>query len=462
MRRRPAASRLRRRFRATVTVAAIAVFSVLAGTGVSYAYWSASASRTVSSTTGNVEVTVSGFSAGVIQNHVTQTVGHVTVTNTTVQNTSSTTPATLSLTVGASGGNAFAAAADVVVWPAAGNSSANCTLGATTPGSKSGSWSPGVTITGSLAKGASAIYCVRTTVAHPVDAGSASGTTTFPATVSATLNVHNFTGTATTAPTMSTAHIYPLGSPTLNSAMRIRLGSITGRNCLDVSGSGGAGTIVIQWGCHGNPNQQWRITSVAGTDYVRLAPEHAPTTRLAATSTSNGANIVIQTANTANTLQDWQFQQSGTGRYQLVNRATGYCLTSQSLTADVGTAMTQTPCNSTDFQWFLPDVSLPNFNCTAATTGADRNLALTWGSTSGTFTLWIDGVATSSTVSGTNTGLTRTIAEGSYPVGTHSYEVRDANGVTVGSGQFTMANETYWIFWPWLEGNRVVLSGCTP
>src|SRR5690606_8722016 len=114
------------------------------------------------------------------------------------------------------------------------------------------------------------------------------------------------------------------------------------------------------------------------------------------------------------------------------------------------------------FQWFLPDVSLPNFNCTAATTGADRNLALTWGSTSGTFTLWIDGVATSSTVSGTNTGLTRTIAEGSHPVGTHPHEVRDANGVTVGGGQFTMANETYWIFWPWLEGNRVVLSGCTP
>jgi hypothetical protein len=462
MRRRPAASALRRRFNAMAIVAAIAVFSVLAGTGASYAYWSANASRTVNSTTGNVQVTVSGFTAGQIQNHVKQTVGYVTVTNTTVQNASSTTPATLSLTVGAGGGNAFATAAGVVVWPAAGNSSANCTLAATTPGSQSGSWSPGVTITGSLAKGASAIYCVRTTVAIPVDAGSASGTTSFAATVSATLSVHNFTGTASMAPTMSTAHIYPLGSPTLNSWMRLRLGSTTGRNCLDVSGSGGAGTVVIQWGCHANPNQKWRITSVAGTDYVRLAPQHADTTRLAATSTNNGADITIQAANTSNTLQDWQFQQSGTGRYQLVNRATGYCLTSQSLTADVGTAMTQTPCNSSDLQWFLPDVSLSNFACTASTTGTDRNLSLSWGSTTGTFTLWIDGVATSSTVGGTNTGLTRTIAQGSYPAGSHSYEVRDANGVAVGSGQFTMTNETYWILWPLYQGTRLVLTGCTP
>lgn len=462
MRRRPAASALRRRFNAMAIVAAIAVFSVLAGTGASYAYWSANASRTVNSTTGNVQVTVSGFTAGQIQNHVKQTVGYVTVTNTTVQNASSTTPATLSLTVGASSGNAFATVAGVVVWPAAGNSSANCTLAATTPGSQSGSWSPGVTITGSLAKGASAIYCVRTTVANPVDAGSASGTTSFPATVSATLSVHNFTGTASMAPTMSTAHIYPLGSPTLNSWMRLRLGSTTGRNCLDVSGSGGAGTVVIQWGCHANLNQKWRITSVAGTDYVRLAPQHADTTRLAATSTNNGADIIIQAANTSNTLQDWQFQQSGTGRYQLVNRATGYCLTSQSLTADVGTAMTQTPCNSSDLQWFLPDVSLSNFVCTASTTGADRNLSLSWGSTTGTFTLWIDGVATSSTVGGTNTGLSRTITQGSYPVGTHSYEVRDVNGVAVGSGQFTMANETYWIIWPLYQGTRLVLTGCTP
>jgi hypothetical protein len=280
--------------------------------------------------------------------------------------------------------------------------------------------------------------------------------------VSATLSVHNFTGTASMAPTMSTAHIYPLGSPTLNSWMRLRLGSTTGRNCLDVSGSGGAGTVVIQWGCHANPNQKWRITSVAGTDYVRLAPQHADTTRLAATSTNNGADITIQAANTSNTLQDWQFQQSGTGRYQLVNRATGYCLTSQSLTADVGTAMTQTPCNSSDLQWFLPDVSLSNFACTASTTGTDRNLSLSWGSTTGTFTLWIDGVATSSTVGGTNTGLTRTIAQGSYPAGSHSYEVRDANGVAVGSGQFTMTNETYWILWPLYQGTRLVLTGCTP
>jgi predicted ribosomally synthesized peptide with SipW-like signal peptide len=125
MRRRPAASALRRRFNAMAIVAAIAVFSVLAGTGASYAYWSANASRTVNSTTGNVQVTVSGLTAGQIHNHVKQTVGFVTVTNTTVQNASSTTPATLSLTVGASGGNAFATAAGVVVWPAAGNSSAN-------------------------------------------------------------------------------------------------------------------------------------------------------------------------------------------------------------------------------------------------------------------------------------------------------------------------------------------------
>lgn len=460
MRRRSAASALRRRFNAMAIVAAIAVFSVLAGTGASYAYWSANASRTVNSTTGNVQVTVSGFTAGQIQNHVKQTVGFVTVTNTTVQNASSTTPATLSLTVGASGGNAFATAAGVVVWPAAGNSSANCTLAATTPGSQSGSWSPGVTITGSLAKGASVIYCVRTTVANPVDAGSASGTTSFAATVSATLSVHNFTGTASMAPTMSTAHIYPLGSPTLNSWMRVRLGSITGRNCLDVSGSGGAGTVVIQWGCHANPNQKWRITSVAGTDYVRLAPQHADTTRLAATSTSNGADITIQAANTANTLQDWQFQQSATGRYQLVNRATGYCLTSQSLTADVGTAMTQTPCNSSDLQWFLPDVSLSNFDCTAGTSGGNRNLSLAWASAVGTYTLWIDGGATNTSASGTTTGMTRVINSDTYTVGPHSYSVLDANGQTVGSGQFTIATETYG-FWPFL-GTRDVLTGCTP
>jgi hypothetical protein len=47
-------------------------------------------------------------------------------------------------------------------------------------------------------------------------------------------------------------------------------------------------------------------------------------------------------------------------------------------------------------------------------------------------------------------------------VGTHSYEVRDANGATVGGGQFTIINETYWVLWPIVSDTRVVLNGCTP
>lgn len=427
----------RRRFAATTAVVGLALFSVLAGAGTSYAYWTASTATTVSATTGDVDVTVGGFAAGTIQNHVTQSVGYVTVTNTTLQNASSTTPTALTLQVKRDTGDAgFAAAASVVVWPAAGNSSANCTLSATATGGLSGNWSTGVTLTGTLAKGASAVYCVRTTV-DPAGAGAAGGTTSFAAKVQATLAVQNFTGSASSTSPMSTAFIYPLGSTVTGTSLRVHVGSLATGLCLDVSGNGGNGGAVIPWGCHTNTNQQWQFA--ASGSYVNITPQHNTGVRLAATSTANGAAVLVVSTSTGSQLQDWQLQTTGTGQFQLVNRASGYCLTSGSTSGQQDVAMTVAPCDGSLAQRFLP--RLRSIAC-AVNSAWDwwngyRTLQLSWTSTTGTRTFIVDGAQVAPTTNGA-TGITLRVDQNAYAAGsTHSYTVLQG-GLVVAAGSFTV------------------------
>jgi len=447
---------LRRRFGAAGTIAAIVAFTLLAGTGASYAYWSATTSTAATATTGDVAVTVSNFAPAALTNHGPSTTGSVTVTNTTVQNPGSTTAATLSLVFSRSGGTssgsaAFANATTLVVWPTA--SAANCTAAATPTGGTTGTWGgSGLTVTGTLAKGAAQIYCVRTSLATPSAAGVSSGTNDFQAQVAATLSVGNFTGSASVAPSETTAYIYPLGTTATGSYQAIYVGNGTAL-CADVeNATTTTGSELIPWGCHGGTNQQWRFTAtVAG--YYEINPGHATGLRIGATATASGSAVTVQTDSTASA-QDWQLQTISGGIFQFVNRASGFCLTSSSTTGDNNSPMTVEPCNGSVAQRFQPASGAPlvNLQCTAGTGGLNRNLTLTWTSLTGTFTLWIDGTATSTSSSGTTTGMTRTIGLGDYTIGSHTYTVVNGSGSQVGSGTFTMGN---------FIGSGI-LTGCTP
>lgn len=453
----------RRRFATSASIAAIALFAVLAGTGASYAYWSASANSAATVNAGTVNVAVAGFTTTLLANHIPSTTGSVTVTNQTVQNTASTTPASVEVIFSRSGGAspgsaAFAAAATVQVWTT--TSAANCTAAATVPtgtwptGASSGTWA-GLTVNSTIAKGSAQIYCVRTTLSNPVAAGVSSGANDFLARISATASVGNLTGTANVVSSQTTAYIYPLGTTSTTANQAIFVGGSTTALCVDVeSAATTSGAEIIPWGCHGGTNQNWRFTATA-TGYYDIYPVNAAGLRMGATGTASGSAVTAQTDNGA-TAQDWQLQTSATGTFQFVNRASGLCLTSSSTTADSNSPMTVAPCNGTASQRFQPAsnlvVPLTNFDCSVAGGGLSRNLTLSWASVLGNFTLWIDGAATDTTAGGTTNGMSRTINVGGYPAGSHGYTVVNSVGQQVASGTFTMGE----IF------GVVLLSGCTP
>jgi hypothetical protein len=178
---------------------AAAVFLTLTGTGISYALWTASTSVNGSVSTGTVTVglTARGLNAMSFGNDLTPVTGSITVHNTNT--------ASGGIAVFLASTDAFAATFDVKIWSVSDTST--CTT-AVAPVSSSGTWSA-ASVTGTLGAGASASYCVRTTVADRASVVSTHGTITVPATITATLAVHNWTGAATQPATMTTNRIFP-------------------------------------------------------------------------------------------------------------------------------------------------------------------------------------------------------------------------------------------------------------
>ncbi|MCC6270565.1 MAG: RICIN domain-containing protein [Microbacteriaceae bacterium] len=319
--------------RVGVTIALVA-FLVLGGTGA-FAYWGVTASLGTSASTGTLAVTTSWSSSlgATLTNSSYTKTGEFTVTNTTSTTSMATMPYTAMLSY--SGGTPGPLASNLIltVWKKSGN----CT--AVGFPSYTGTWGTPPALGGSLVKGTSDIWCIRTAVDERSSLASPTGTVTITPRVSATLTMGTYwTRTSTTVndAVQKTSYIYPAPVPLPSSTLWYRLKtSVAGSDCADVRGSGRAGqspaqnTDVLAYACRGtqSANQQVKFTPT-DTGYVTISYRHDPTAKIgvAGNSTAVGAKLQTQVAVTGEYSQQWQFQQKSPGIYQIVNRRSGLCI----------------------------------------------------------------------------------------------------------------------------------------
>ena len=427
--------------------AALTGFLVLAGTTAGFAFWTASTS--VSSTVGAATLSLSttnftsvGYTFG---NDTLVTTGSVTVTNTTT--TTSTQSGAVSVTFGPAASATLAGKVNLALWTTA--SAANCTAAATVPpGATTALWSASTVLTATLAKNASVIYCLRSSIASRETVANAGGSMTFQPKITGTITVGNFTGTTSATTTQSTQYIYPPSTSDVTHWNWIRPNFASTFNyCLDVSGGGGAnGTIVISYGCKtdGASNQNWKFTASGATGYYTIQPRSATTLRVDDNSTTaSGGSISVNTAAGAPataTNQQWQLQLVSAGVYEFVNAYSGLCLTSPSGTdQDLGN-LTQAVCAGTVYQQFKVSQAFENFTCavsgnnwvwswTSATTGP-YHVRVTHGTTT------TEVLATAATAAGATVAFSAT----NYGAGTYNVSFVDSNGTVVGGGSITISS----------------------
>ena len=153
-----ASSRLRRRLALAVGVT---VFLTLVGAVSASALWTAPSVSPglVSASAGSLAVTQSGFASlsATYNATVRSTTAPVAVTN------SGTIPAPYTLALGVTASNALATGASVRVWPTP--TGAECTAASVVAaGASASNWTNIPTLTGTLAPGASIVYCIRTSI----------------------------------------------------------------------------------------------------------------------------------------------------------------------------------------------------------------------------------------------------------------------------------------------------------
>lgn len=366
--------RSRPRGRLALLAGLIALITAAGGTSAGWAYWTAQATASGTATTTAVGVAQAGFAAPATTSYTPSALSSTRVF--TVTNTSGLAG---TATAAIASPEAYASKLAVRVWQVA--SAAACTDATAVPGSgvTVGTWAS-VSPTVSLAAGATATLCVRTTIADWRSATDPAGGQSVNPVVSVSLSAQGWTATAPTATHVQrTAGMYPLVTgffdPSLSSTwFTIRAAANNGL-CMDVSGSGGSGTAVLTWGCHSDANQRWQFVPVSGSDQslVTIRPRHASTTRV---ETSSTGSVTIQTASGA-AAQQWYVQQVSAGaspRYQLVSASTGKCLPQNAASGNTGLVTVE--CDSAQAQ-----LSFQRETLTMSGTGSSRTL--TWGTTAG-------------------------------------------------------------------------------
>jgi hypothetical protein len=315
----------------SLAMGALILLLLLSGAGVTFAVWTSQA--TAGATAGGAQLQVSTDFANadaVFADHVLSSTGSFTISNAT--DTTSTTPASYTATLGYTGDAALAGALSLTVWPY--SASAPCTASATPSGVvATGTWASvtGV-ITGTLAAPGTVTYCLRMTGGERGDLATPDGELLINPSVSVSLAVGNWVATDSANAVQKTAFIFPKSTPTASTWFQIT--NIGTGKCVDVhSATTAAGTGVIDYTCKtGNTaddyNQHWKFTAT-DTGYVTLTPRHATTLLMDVVGDSPNvlAAIDIQAAvNPAQPSQQWQFQQQGANVFQIVNRLSGLCL----------------------------------------------------------------------------------------------------------------------------------------
>jgi hypothetical protein len=293
-----------------------------------------------------------------------------------------------------------------------------------------------------LATGASAIYCLRSSIASRESVAAVGGTMSFTPRVTGTITVGNFTGTTTATATQATQYIYPAYTSQLTSTwnwIRPNTTWITGspKLCMDVSSGGtSSGTQIISNNCSlpGTTNQLWQFTAASVAGYYTITPKNAQSLRLDNLSTTNGDSIRVATAS-GSTGQMWQLQQVSTGVYEIVNAYSGYCLNP----AVAFVNYSQFPCNGGLPQLFTISPALTGYTC--AVNG--NTVSWSWtGPLSSAYAVNVttSGGTTSQVLASTTSPASFSVA--GYAAGTYTVTFVDSYGTNVASGTFTKGSPT--------------------
>lgn len=192
------------RVRTVVAVLLCTVFLV-GGSSAAWALWTTTATATSSTTIGKLSAAIAGTDQMTVtfSDSVTAMTKPVTLTNSS--NIAGTTSTTVSSPSNSS--TALAQAVDVVAWPVASTSA--CTDGAAVgSGSVSGTWASLPSMTSSLAAGAKAVWCTRSTPQAGAPASSTSNvvislTTAFGSWRSAAVQGGFYLNTAAASPALT-------------------------------------------------------------------------------------------------------------------------------------------------------------------------------------------------------------------------------------------------------------------
>lgn len=121
--------------------------------------------------------------------------------------------------------------------------------------------------------------------------------------------------------------------------------------CLGINGGGsGNGLQAIQWGCNGNPDQQWSFYSTGGAYYeFRNANNKCLGTR----DIGMGADAIQWDCNKRSD-QQWSITSLGNGGWKIMNKQSGYCLGIEYGSTEWGKRAVQWSCNGNDDQvWYF-------------------------------------------------------------------------------------------------------------
>lgn len=428
-------------------ITAIAGFLALGGGSAGWAYWTTQATAQVPAATADLTVAPSGFAslAKTFTNDSLVHTGSVTVTNTT--SSTSTQRAAVTLTLSATGQSAaYLQNFAIVMWV---STPANPCTAAATPGtalitSSWGATSSWTTPAGQgFAVGEARAYCVRTTAASREAVSTAAGAASFTPQIAGSIVLGAFAGTASQTTTQSTSQIFPFvglpDAPTRFWWVRSLAGSTGLPNyCASASGATpAAGSAVNASWCKtsGAAVQGWQILSVATKpQYVRIASR--PNIGLFMTG-DTGVRLQVASGAAA---QNWQIQQAPNG-LQIVNDASGLCLTVPSGTAENVGQLTLSPCANIRSQWFDITLQLSPPDCTYSSGGTGNYTVTVYGAQSDVvFQLRIGGTVTftSQRSNGTHVFF---IPRTAFPAGTSTMDILES-GTTVAYGSITKGSST--------------------
>lgn len=408
----------------TGLLAAFVTFLMLATSGAAYAYWSAQATLTSTAKAGLISISLANVSSmqNTFVNDTRSNTGSVTVTNTTVS--TSTTPISTAINLGivAGGSTVLASNLDVTVWGP--TTAASCTSGAAPSGTvTTGTWASFPTVNSTLTAGQAKTWCIRTSNDERSELASSSGTLTIQPKVTAALTAGTWSATASATTTQNTQYIYPVAPIASTTWFRIHLTTNSSR-CLDIKASGNAGTELIDWPCHTNPNQQFQLSGADANGYLAVTPRHAQTLRWDnGGSTTPGSGIKIQSS-TGTGSQGWQFQQVSAGVYQVVNKASGLCIQPGAKLSTGETAYYQALCSGAASQRFTLDVVQVVLNVACTENGdskSDADLTFSWGAVdAGSYTFQANnpilGIANWQTIGTSGAHATSATVDGTQPV----------------------------------------------